>query len=116
MNGLDSSGPELLLQPQVEIWRVDTDEHVGRVSDPVTNEFLTYVDQLEQTPEYLNQPHHRETFHRHETDHALTLHHRAAYPLKRRFWVLLLQRPDKACAQHISGRFSGHQRDSHISG
>ena len=116
MNGFDACSAKLLFEPQVKIRRVDADEYIRWMRNPIPDELLTYVDQLEQATEHFNQAHHRETFHRHKADHAFALHHRTTNALKRRFWILFLQRADKTGTQHISGSFSGHQRDSHISG
>ena len=48
MNGFDACSAKLLFEPQVKIRRVDADEYIRWIRNPIPDELLTYVDQLEQ--------------------------------------------------------------------
>ena len=63
MHGLDAGLAQLELEGQVEIRSIDADEHVWPGRDQLPDQALAPRQQLAQTPQHLDQAHHRQTLH-----------------------------------------------------
>ena len=96
MHGLDPGTAQLKFDVEGEVRRIDSDEHIRLFGNQGLNQFFTALEQLAQTAEHFNQPHHRETLHREVRAHALCLHQRTAHTDKFDFRVLGPERPHQA--------------------
>ncbi|MNZ87288.1 hypothetical protein D3C78_1061400 [compost metagenome] len=109
MHGADAGATQLQLDAKIEVRRIDTDEHIGTRVDQGTDQFLAPTQQLRQTAENLDQPHHRQALHGEIGIEPFRLHPRAANADEADVGVPRLERLHQAGTEDVPGRLAGDQ-------
>ena len=109
---LDSSAAQLELQAQIEIRRIDANEHVRLCGDQITSELTATAKQFEQAAEHLDQAHDSQPLHREIGFQALGFHPRTTDTNEFGIRIALLDGLHQTGAKNVTGRFTGDQCDA----
>ena len=112
MQGRDAALPERALQRQVEIRRIDADEHIGRVVDEMRTDASAQAQQARQVHQHLGESHHGEFFGVRQRAASGGAHARSGDALELSLRAAGTNRVDKRRAQMVTGQFPGHHGDS----
>ncbi|MNN57930.1 hypothetical protein D3C81_1729450 [compost metagenome] len=112
MHGLDPGTAELELDTQVEVRRVDADEHVRALGDKGLDQAFAARQQLGQAPQHFHQAHDRQALHGEVGVQPFGLHARAANADELGVGMSRLERLHQGGAEDIAGRLAGDQRDA----
>src|SRR5690606_7929787 len=107
---------QLEFQAQVEVGRIDADEHVRLRRNEVTSELTAATEQFEQPAEHFDQPHDCQTLHGEVGFQPLGLHARATDADELGIRIALLDGLHQARAEDVTGRLTGDQCDAKGSG
>ncbi len=111
MHGADAGLAQLQFDAEVEVRRIDADEHVGTLVDQGADQAAAALEQLGQAAEHLDQAHHRQALHREVRIEALGLHARPADTDEADIGVAGLDGLHQAGAEDVAGRLAGDQGD-----
>ncbi len=105
---------QLQFDVQVEVRRIDADEHIRLRRDQHLHQVLAPAQQFAQAPEDLEKPHDREAFHGEVRLQSFGLHARAADTDELDVGVALPERLHETGAEDIAGRLARDQGDAQL--
>ena len=88
---------------QIEIRGIDTDKGINLLRLQTLDELIAHSKKLAQTTQHLDQPHDRQTLHRHQGFSALGEHLRAGNANEACVRITLFEGPDEPGTQKIAG-------------
>ncbi|MNP05924.1 hypothetical protein D3C76_978880 [compost metagenome] len=114
MHGLDTGLTQFEFDIEIEVRRIDTDEHIGFRGDQVGDQLLAPRQQLAQPAQHFHQAHDGQTLHREIRGQAFSLHQRTTDTdeLDRR--VASLERAHETRTQNVTGSLTRYQRNTQI--
>ena len=114
MHRADTRAAQIQFDVQVEVRRVDADEHVRLGRDQHLHQVLAPAQQFAQAAEHLHQAHDGQALHRKVRLQPFGLHARTADTDELDVGVALLERLHETGAEDIAGRLARDQGDAQL--
>ena len=105
----DACAPQLDLQAQVEIGRVDADEHVRRIFAQASQQAAPQLHQAGQVGQHFEQSHDGQLGGVEPGFHSGRFHFLARYPHESRMWKALAQGLHQGSTELVAGGFAGDE-------
>jgi len=103
---------QALLEPKIEVRRIDPDEQIRWVGQYATSQLLADLDDLTQVAQHLDVSAHCELVHRIAGFEAKSLHPWPTDAAEAQSWPALLERGDKMRAEQVARGFTGDHGDA----
>ncbi len=111
MDGFNPLLFQITFEGNVEVRRINADEHIGLQFGKTARQIGADVQQTTQATQHLNDAHHRQLFHLIPGFTPFSLHQWTGNADKARVGNARFERSNKTCTKNIAGGFSGDKGD-----